>query len=184
MATSRLWRRVVSEVAEDYPGVSLDHILVDAAAMFLVQARRGSTSSLPRTSSGTSSLMRQRCSQARWGCFRARLGEPGSLASSSPSTARHLTSQERGKANPYATILSAAMMFRHSLGVPDVAEAIEQGVPPPWRPISDPRRRRQEDDRRSDEGREQVGRGGRGCGMSIKLSIRRYVMVPSERASA
>ncbi|MGH3105778.1 MAG: isocitrate/isopropylmalate family dehydrogenase, partial [Rubrobacteraceae bacterium] len=31
MATSRLWRRVVSEVAEDYPGVSLDHILVDAA---------------------------------------------------------------------------------------------------------------------------------------------------------
>ena len=33
-----------------------------------------------------------------------------------------------GKANPYATILSAAMMFRHSLGRPDVAEAIEQGV--------------------------------------------------------
>src|ERR671910_577438 len=33
-----------------------------------------------------------------------------------------------GKANPYATILSAAMMFRHTLGRPDVAEAIEQGV--------------------------------------------------------
>src|SRR5918997_1068124 len=35
--------------------------------------RPGSTSSLPRTSSGTSSPMRQRCSQGRWGCFRARL---------------------------------------------------------------------------------------------------------------
>jgi isocitrate/isopropylmalate dehydrogenase len=34
----------------------------------------------------------------------------------------------QGKANPYATMLSAAMMFRHSLGRPDVAGAIERGV--------------------------------------------------------
>ena len=38
MATSRLWRRVVTAVADDYPEIDLDHILVDAAAMYLVQS--------------------------------------------------------------------------------------------------------------------------------------------------
>ena len=36
MATSRLWRGVVADVAGEYPDVALDHILVDAAAMYLV----------------------------------------------------------------------------------------------------------------------------------------------------
>src|SRR3546814_6950230 len=36
MATSKLWRRTVVEVAEQYPGVALDHMYVDAAAMALV----------------------------------------------------------------------------------------------------------------------------------------------------
>ena len=37
MATGRLWRRVVTEVAREYPDVELDHVLVDAAAMHLVR---------------------------------------------------------------------------------------------------------------------------------------------------
>src|SRR3954451_32333 len=39
LETSRMWRRVVTEVAADYPDVELEHVLVDAAAMFLVQSR-------------------------------------------------------------------------------------------------------------------------------------------------
>ncbi|HEX2728364.1 MAG TPA: isocitrate/isopropylmalate family dehydrogenase, partial [Rubrobacteraceae bacterium] len=40
MATGRLWRAVVSEVAEEYPDVELEHVLVDAAAMFLIRDPR------------------------------------------------------------------------------------------------------------------------------------------------
>ena len=43
LETSRMWRRVVNEVAADYPDVELEHVLVDTAAMQLVQARSGST---------------------------------------------------------------------------------------------------------------------------------------------
>jgi 3-isopropylmalate dehydrogenase len=43
MATGRLWRKVVTEVAKGYPDVELDHVLVDAAAMHLVREPNGST---------------------------------------------------------------------------------------------------------------------------------------------
>jgi 3-isopropylmalate dehydrogenase len=58
----------------------------------------------------------------------ASLGEPGSPGIFEPvhGSAPDIAGEE--KANPYATILSAAMMFRYTLGRPDVAEAIEQGV--------------------------------------------------------
>jgi 3-isopropylmalate dehydrogenase len=58
----------------------------------------------------------------------ASLGEPGSPGLFEPVHGSAPDIAGEGKANPYATILSAAMMFRHSLGRPDVAEAIEQGV--------------------------------------------------------
>src|SRR3712207_6917994 len=58
----------------------------------------------------------------------ASLGEPGTPGLYEPvhGSAPDIAGSHR--ANPYATILSAAMMFRHSLGRPDVAGAIEQGV--------------------------------------------------------
>ena len=58
----------------------------------------------------------------------ASLGLPGTPGIFEPvhGSAPDIASQ--GKANPYATMLSAAMMFRHSLGRPDVAGAIERGV--------------------------------------------------------
>jgi 3-isopropylmalate dehydrogenase len=58
----------------------------------------------------------------------ASLGKPGSPGIFEPVHGSAPDIAGEGKANPYATILSAAMMFRHSLGRPDVAEAIEQGV--------------------------------------------------------
>ena len=129
MATSRLWRRVVSEVAEDYPGVSLDHILVDAAAMFLVQTPTRFDVVLTENLFGDILSDEAAMLPGSMGMLpSASLGKPGSPGIFEPVHGSAPDIAEEGKANPYATILSAAMMFRHSLGRPDVAEAIEQGV--------------------------------------------------------
>ena len=129
MATSRLWRRVVSEVAEDYPGVSLDHILVDAAAMFLVQAPTRFDVVLTENLFGDILSDEAAMLPGSMGMLpSASLGKPGSPGIFEPVHGSAPDIAGEGKANPYATILSAAMMFRHSLGRPDVAEAIEQGV--------------------------------------------------------
>jgi 3-isopropylmalate dehydrogenase len=129
MATSRLWRRVVSEVAEDFPGVSLDHILVDAAAMFLVQAPTRFDVVLTENLFGDILSDEAAMLPGSMGMLpSASLGEPGSPGIFEPVHGSAPDIAGEGKANPYATILSAAMMFRHSLGRPDVAEAIEQGV--------------------------------------------------------
>jgi len=55
LETSRLWRRVVDELAPEYPGVAVDHLLVDNAAMQLAWLPSSSTCSSPRTCSATSS---------------------------------------------------------------------------------------------------------------------------------
>jgi 3-isopropylmalate dehydrogenase len=129
MATSRLWRRVVSEVAEDYPGVSLDHILVDAAAMFLVKTPTRFDVVLTENLFGDILSDETAMLPGSMGMLpSASLGEPGSPGIFEPVHGSAPDIAGEGKANPYATILSAAMMFRHSLGRPDVAEAIEQGV--------------------------------------------------------
>ena len=129
MATSRLWRRVVSEVADDYPGVALDHVLVDAAAMFLIQAPRRFDVVLTENLFGDILSDETAMLSGSMGMLpSASLGEPGSPGIFEPVHGSAPDIAGEGKANPYATILSAAMMFRHSLGRPDVAEAIEQGV--------------------------------------------------------
>jgi 3-isopropylmalate dehydrogenase len=129
MATSRLWRRVVSEVADDYPEVALDHVLVDAAAMFLIQAPRRFDVVLTENLFGDILSDETAMLSGSMGMLpSASLGEPGSPGIFEPVHGSAPDIAGEGKANPYATILSAAMMFRHSLGRPDVAEAIEQGV--------------------------------------------------------
>jgi 3-isopropylmalate dehydrogenase len=129
MATSRLWRKVVSEVAEDYPDVTLDHVLVDAAAMYLIQAPKRFDVMLTENLFGDILSDEAAMLPGSMGMLpSASLGEPGSPGIFEPVHGSAPDIAGEGKANPYATILSAAMMFRHSLGRPDVAEAIEQGV--------------------------------------------------------
>jgi 3-isopropylmalate dehydrogenase len=129
VATSRLWRRVVTEIARDYPDVELEHVLVDAAAMYLVQGPKrfdvivtenlfgdilsdeaamlpGSMGMLPSASLGAS-------------------GKPG-LYEPVHGSAPDIAGQ--GVANPYAAILSAALLLRHSLDQPEAAEAVESAV--------------------------------------------------------
>jgi 3-isopropylmalate dehydrogenase len=128
LASMRLWRRTVERVSADYPDAALEHVLVDAAAMYLMlrpssfdvilapncfgdilsdeaSILAGSLGMLPSASIGAGAF----------GVY-----EP--IHGSAPDIAG------RGVVNPIATILSAAMLVRHSLGREDAAVGIERAV--------------------------------------------------------
>ena len=129
MATGRLWRKVVVEVAKEYPEVELEHVLVDAAAMFLIRDPKRFDVMLTENLFGDILSDEAAMLPGSMGMLpSASLGEPGTPGIFEPVHGSAPDIAGQGKANPYATILSTAMMFRHSLGRPDVAEAIEQGV--------------------------------------------------------
>src|ERR671921_1852811 len=129
MATSRLWRGVVEDVAGEYPNVALDHVLVDAAAMFLIRDPRRFDVILTENLFGDILSDEAAMLTGSMGMLpSASLGEPGTPGIYEPVHGSAPDIAGSQKANPYAAILSAAMMFRHSLGRPDVAGAIEQGV--------------------------------------------------------
>jgi 3-isopropylmalate dehydrogenase len=129
MATSRLWRSVVEEVAEEYPEIALDHVLVDAAAMFLIRDPKRFDVIVTENLFGDILSDEAAMLPGSMGMLpSASLGEPGMPGIYEPVHGSAPDIVGTGKANPYATILSAAMMFRHSLGRPDIAGAIEQGV--------------------------------------------------------
>jgi 3-isopropylmalate dehydrogenase len=129
MATSRLWRSVVEDVAGEYPDVALDHVLVDAAAMFLIRDPGRFDVIVTENLFGDILSDEAAMLPGSMGMLpSASLGEPGTPGIYEPVHGSAPDIVGSHKANPYATILSAAMMFRHSLGRPDVAGAIEQGV--------------------------------------------------------
>ncbi len=128
LSTSRLWRQIAMEVAREYPDVTLEHQLVDSCAMRLVLAPSsfdvivtenmfgdilsdeaavvgGSLGLLPSASLGDS-----------------RLGLYEPIHGSAPDIAG------KGIANPLGTILSAALLLRHSLALSTEAAAIERAV--------------------------------------------------------
>jgi 3-isopropylmalate dehydrogenase len=128
LETTELWKQVVSDLAQEYPDVELSHMYVDNCAMQLVRAPKqfdvivtgnmfgdilsdeasmltGSIGMLPSASLDANNKG---------------LYEP--IHGSAPDIAG------KGVANPLATILSAAMMLRYSLGQADAAERIEHAV--------------------------------------------------------
>jgi 3-isopropylmalate dehydrogenase len=135
LETSRLWRRVAARVvADEFPDVQLEHLLVDSCAMHLVTSPArfdvivtenmfgdiltdeaavltGSIGLLPSASLGAPSEVDAK---------RVGLYEP--IHGSAPDIAG------RGVANPAGTILSAAMLLRHSLGLQAEARAVERAV--------------------------------------------------------
>jgi 3-isopropylmalate dehydrogenase len=133
LSSSRLWRTIVEEVKPEYPDVTVEHRLVDACAMTLIQrpaifdvlvtenlfgdilsdeasVLAGSLGMLPSASIGE-----KKTAYGLHGLY-----EP--IHGSAPDIAG------RDGANPLATILSGAMMLRWSLGQPAAAEAIERAV--------------------------------------------------------
>lgn len=128
LESSRLWRRVVAEVAQDYPEVTLDHLYVDNAAMQLVRNPR--QFDVIVTSNIFGDILSDEASQIT--------GSIGMLPSASLAegnfgmyepvhgSAPDIAGQD--KANPMATILSAAMMLRYTFGLGAEADAIENAV--------------------------------------------------------
>ncbi len=126
--TSRLWRKVVEEVAKDYPEVTLEHMLVDNCAMQLV--KDPAQFDVMVTENMFGDILSDEASMIT--------GSIGMLASASmnetkfglyePSGGSAPDIAGRNKANPIATILSAAMMLRYSFDMADEADAIENAV--------------------------------------------------------
>ena len=133
LATSRLWREVVTEVSSQYPDVQLEHVLVDAMTMHLIRRPRDFDVVIADNMFGD--IITDECSMLT--------GSMGMLASASIGTMNedgtglgmyepiHGSAPDiagKGIANPLAMLLSTAMLLRHSCGLETEAQAIEQAV--------------------------------------------------------
>ena len=128
LETSQLWRDVVIEVAAEYPDIALEHMYVDNAAMQLV--RNPGQFDVIVTGNLFGDILSDQASMC--------VGSIGMLPSASLDSAGkglyepiHGSAPDiagQGKANPLATILSAAMMLRYSLDRAEDADAIETAV--------------------------------------------------------
>jgi 3-isopropylmalate dehydrogenase len=128
LAASRLWRQVVTEVAVEYPGVTLEIMLVDAATMHLI--RRPADFDVILTANMFGDILTDEASMLAGSMGMlpsASLGEgQGGVYEPIHGSAPDIVGQ--GIANPLATILSAAMLLRHSLELEDEARAVEAAV--------------------------------------------------------
>ena len=126
--SSRLWRSVVEDVAKNYPDVTLEHMLVDNCAMQLVRDPKQFDVILTENMFGD--ILSDEASMVT--------GSIGMLSSASlnetklglyePSHGSAPDIAGQNKANPIATILSAAMMLRYSLDLDKEADAVETAV--------------------------------------------------------
>ena len=128
LATSRLWRRVVREVAAGYAGVELEEMLVDAAAMALI--RNPAAFDVILTANMFGDILTDEASMLAGSLGMlpsASLGE-GKIGVYEPVHGSAPDIAGKGLANPVGAILSAAMLLRHSLGLADEARAVEGAV--------------------------------------------------------
>jgi 3-isopropylmalate dehydrogenase len=135
--TGRLWREVATRVAKEYPDVEVEHVLVDSAAMYLM--RRPASFDVMVTENMFGDILTDEAAVLA--------GSMGMLPSASLGTEKNRAGGTRGlyepihgtalytpevvgsgKANPIAAILSGAMMLRHSLAMPEAADAVEAAV--------------------------------------------------------
>ncbi|MBP3730416.1 MAG: 3-isopropylmalate dehydrogenase [Mailhella sp.] len=128
LETSRLWRRVVSEVSAEYPEVSLSHMYVDNAAMQLVY--RPGQFDVILTSNMFGDILSDEASMitGSLGMLPSASLSDGSFGLYEPSHGSAPDIAGKGIANPIATILSASMMLRYSLSLAKEADAIDYAV--------------------------------------------------------
>ena len=127
LETSKLWREVVTEVAKDYPDVTLEHMLVDRAAMELIA--KPANIDVLLTSNLFGDILSDEASMLA--------GSLGMLPSASLGGAVGLYEPVHGSApdivgkglaNPIGAIASLAMMLHHTFELEDEARAIERGI--------------------------------------------------------
>ncbi|WP_429058651.1 3-isopropylmalate dehydrogenase [Aeromonas jandaei] len=128
LASSILWREVVTQVAKDYPDVKLNHMYIDNATMQLI--KDPSQFDVLLCSNLFGDILSDECAMIT--------GSMGLLPSASlnesgfglfePAGGSAPDIAGKGIANPIAQILSAALMLRYSLGQEAAAQAIEQAV--------------------------------------------------------
>jgi 3-isopropylmalate dehydrogenase len=127
LVVSQLWREVVGEVGKAYPDVALDHLLVDNCAMALVADPRRFDTIVTENTFGDILSDEAAIIAGSMGMLpSASLGGTIGLYEPIHGTAPDIAG--RGIANPLAAILSVGMLFRHSLGLPQEAERVEQAV--------------------------------------------------------
>lgn len=129
LETSRLWRSVVTRVlSEEFPDIAFEHVLVDAMTMHLLH--RPASFDVILTENLFGDILTDEASvlagsmgllpSASIGDGSSGLYEP--IHGSAPDIAG------KGIANPYATLLSVALLLRHSFGLEDEARAVEEAV--------------------------------------------------------
>jgi 3-isopropylmalate dehydrogenase len=128
LETSRLWREVVIGVAAGHPDIELEHMLVDNAAMQLVS--RPADFDVIVTENLFGDILSDEAAMITGSIGMlpsASLG-PGTLGMYEPVHGSAPDIAGRGVANPIATVLSAAMMLRYSLGAPEAADRLDAAV--------------------------------------------------------
>ncbi|HEU0302564.1 MAG TPA: 3-isopropylmalate dehydrogenase [Longimicrobium sp.] len=135
LETSRLWRAVTTRVMRDeFPDVRVEHMLVDACAMHLI--RRPADFDVIVTENMFGDILTDEASMlaGSMGVLpSASLGAPRAEGRAQPGLYEPIHGSApdiagQGIANPLGTILSAAMLLRHSLGLEDEARAVESAV--------------------------------------------------------
>ncbi len=132
--SSRLWRQVAAQVAAEYPDVEFEVLLVDAATMHLIT--RPASFDVMVTTNMFGDILTDEASvltgsmgnlpSASLGEDMNRLEQPRGLYEPIHGSAPDIAGE--GIANPVGTIVSAAMMLRHSLGMETEARAVENAV--------------------------------------------------------
>ncbi len=130
LETSRLWRDVAARIGrEEFPDVTLEHQLVDSMAMHLLARPRAYDVIVTENMFGDILTDEASMLAGSLGLLpSASLGEEGKVGIYEPIHGSAPDIAGKGIANPYATILSAAMLLRHSLGLAEEAAVIEAAV--------------------------------------------------------
>jgi 3-isopropylmalate dehydrogenase len=127
LETSQLWRRVVIQVAKDYPDISLDHMYVDACAMHLISNPTRFDVILTENLFGDILSDEAAAITGSLGMLgSASIGGEVDLYEPVHGSAPDIAGQ--GIANPLGAIASAAMLLRHSAGMPHEAADLEAAI--------------------------------------------------------
>ncbi|KPL83160.1 3-isopropylmalate dehydrogenase [Thermanaerothrix daxensis] len=128
LESSRLWREVTNRVAQRYPDILLEHVLVDTAAMRLISAPHSFDVVVTENMFGDILTDEAAVLVGSMGMLPSASlnGKHGGLYEPIHGSAPDIAGQ--GIANPIGTILSAAMLLRYSLGLEQEARAIERAV--------------------------------------------------------